>query len=77
MLNILETLQNYELPDEVLKEKMLGDSRVHVPMMYNYLDVFFKLSGTSNDTVVECLINDFHSKHNTLCVKDLDTIIAL
>ena len=50
--------------------------------MYS-LTIFFKLSGASNNTVVDCLIDemeglqDFHSKQNTLSLKDSDTIIGL
>ena len=39
LLSILETLKEYiyiyELPDEFLKEKMLGEYRVYVPTMYS------------------------------------------
>ena len=59
MLNILEALQDYEIPDEVLKEKMLGEFRVHVPTMFDYLDVFFKhktLPSKKSDTIAEKLI---------------------
>jgi hypothetical protein len=83
LLNILEMLQDYELPDEVLKEKMLGEFRVHVPTMYNYLGVLFKITGVTKDTVIEYLLEEmeilrnFHSKHNTLSFKDTDTIIRL
>ena len=45
LLNLLEYLQDCELPDAVLKEKMLGEFMAYVPVMYNYLEVFFKLSG--------------------------------
>ena len=31
LLSTLETVKDYELPDEVLKEKMLGEFRVHIP----------------------------------------------
>ena len=41
LLNILGALKDYELPDEILKENMLGEFKEHVPSMYNYLDVFF------------------------------------
>ena len=50
--------------------------------MYS-LTIFFKLSGASNNTVVDCLIDemeglqDFHSKQNTLSLKDSGTIIGL
>ena len=62
---------------------MLGEFRVHVPTMYNYLDVFFEISGLTKDTAVECLLEEmeilrhFHSKHNTRSFKDTDTIIGL
>ena len=68
LLNILETLKDCELPDEVLKEKMLGVCKVHVP---------------TKDTVVQCqleemeLLCNFHSKYNTLSYKDIDTIVSL
>ena len=32
LLNKLETLQDYELSDEVLREKMLGEFRAHIPV---------------------------------------------
>ena len=61
---------------------MLGKFRVHVPTMYNYLDVFFKISGVTKDTVVECclkmeILQNFHSRHNTLSFKDTETVIGL
>ena len=71
LVNIMETLQYYELPDKVLT-KNLGEFREHVPLMNDYLDVFFKLSGISKDTVDACLIEemgDFYSKHKTLSAK--------
>ena len=80
LLNILETFKDCKLPEEELKEKMLGEFRVHVPTLYNYLDVFFKISGVTKDTVVECLLEEMeilrnlHSNHNTLFFKDTDTI---
>ena len=40
---------------KILEKKILGDFRVHVPIMYS-LNVFFKVNGASNDTVVECFI---------------------
>ena len=49
--NLLNILETFELPDKVLQEKMPGEFRMHVPIVYNYLDVFFKLSGTCNDAV--------------------------
>ena len=83
LLYILETFQNYELPDEVLQVKMSGECRMHVPIVYNYSAVFFKLSGESKDTVVECFIaemkglQDIHSKYKTPSFKDSDTISGL
>ena len=49
----------------------------------DYMVVFFKLSGFSEDTMVACLIEemeglrDFYFKHKTLSVRESDTIIAL
>ena len=40
-MSILETLQEYDIPDEVLREKMPGEFRVHLPTMYDYMNVFF------------------------------------
>ena len=60
LLNILETLTDYELPDEILKEKVLGEFKVHVPTLYNYLDVFFNLHRITKDTVVECLLKKWN-----------------
>ena len=56
---------------------------MHIPTMYNYLDAFFKISGVTKDTVVECLLEEmeilrnFHSRHNTLSFMDTETIIGL
>ena len=69
LLNSLETLKDYELLDEVLKETMLGEFKVYTCLtMYNYLDIFFKLSGVTKDTVAQCLLEEmellwnYHSK---------------
>ena len=34
LVNILETLQDYEVPDEAMREKKMGEFRQHVMIMY-------------------------------------------
>ena len=50
LMILLETLQDYEISDEILREKLVREFRKSIPVMYNYMDVFFKLSGFSEDT---------------------------
>ena len=55
LLTVLETVQDYELTDEVLITNMLGEFRAYVPVMFDYLDVCFKLNEETKDTFVKCL----------------------
>ena len=37
---------------------MLVEFKALVPVKYDYMNVFFKFSGTSKDTMVGCLIEE-------------------
>ena len=84
LLTVLETVQDYELTDEVLITNMLGEFRAYVPVMFNYLDVCFKLiSGENKDTLVQCLIEEMeglqviYANVNTLSTIESPTIVGL
>ena len=73
-MKIVEILQDdhEETPDEVLIQKWFVEFKTCEPVIYDNMDMFFKLSGLSNDPVAASLTNEmeglrlFYAKHKTL-----------
>ena len=79
----MNILQDYEAPDNVLHQQLFEELKYSVPLLCDYIDVFFRLNVEPTSTLESCLMDemedlrDFHGKNQTLAFKHRDTVIGL
>ena len=69
LLHILEIVRDsYEADAVVLFHKLFVDRRKYVGLMFNYMDVSFRLSGYSTDTMIAWLIDELEVLRSTVAM---------
>ena len=80
--DILNLVQHYETEESVLFKQLFIDRRKQLDIMFNYIDVSFRLHGSSGDTMITCFLDEldmlrvFLAENGTLSSKHTDTIVA-
>ena len=57
-LDIVEIVQDFEADEIVLFQKLFVDRKKQVGIMFNYIDVLFRLYESSTDTMIACLLDE-------------------
>ena len=75
-------VQDYEADESVLFKQLFIDRRKQLHIMFNNIDVSFRLHGSSGDTMIGCFLDEldilrvFLAENGTLSSKQTDTIVA-
>ena len=81
-MEILDLVQDFEADEEVLHKKLFIDEKNQLGLMFDYIDVSFRLHGFSEDTLIACFLDEldmlrsFLEKKGTLSSKHTGIIIG-